>query len=159
LNDETEIRTFLSNLESPIHGSSSQKEIIGRLENKILEFELNVQSYESKLQNLKNNCQMHLGELTTLKVKVQTLETENKTLKSSYTSTSIISMDLDKFVGQMSCKKMGFRYKKSSKTSNYPKYKEKQGQGSNVKIMKPSNTKFFNKKHNYVFQYKQFEKR
>jgi hypothetical protein len=70
LNDETEIRTFLSNLESPIHGSSSQKEIIGRLENKILEFELNVQSYESKLQNLKNNCQMHLGELITLKVKV-----------------------------------------------------------------------------------------
>jgi hypothetical protein len=33
-------------------------------------------------------------------VKVQTLETENRALKSSYTSTSITSMDLDKFVGK-----------------------------------------------------------
>jgi hypothetical protein len=40
---------FLSSLESHIHDSSSQKEKIERLENKILEFELNVQSYEFKL--------------------------------------------------------------------------------------------------------------
>jgi hypothetical protein len=49
LNDEAEIKIFLSNLESHIHGSYSQREIIERLKNKILEFELKVQSYESKL--------------------------------------------------------------------------------------------------------------
>jgi hypothetical protein len=53
LNDEAEIESFLSSLESPIHDSSSQREIIERLENKISEFELKVKSYESKLQNLK----------------------------------------------------------------------------------------------------------
>jgi hypothetical protein len=47
--DEAEIEYFLSSLESPIHDSSSQKEIIKRFENKILEFVLKVQSYESKL--------------------------------------------------------------------------------------------------------------
>jgi hypothetical protein len=47
--DEDVIESFVSSLESPIHDSSSQKEIIERLENKILEFELNVQSYEFKL--------------------------------------------------------------------------------------------------------------
>jgi hypothetical protein len=40
---------FLSSLESLIHDSSSKKEIIERLENKISEFELKIQSYESKL--------------------------------------------------------------------------------------------------------------
>jgi hypothetical protein len=69
--DETEIESFLSSLESPIHDSSYQKEIIERLENKISEFELNVQSYEFKLQNFEKNCQMHLGEVATLQVKVQ----------------------------------------------------------------------------------------
>jgi hypothetical protein len=49
LDDEAEIEFFLSNLESPNHDSSSQKEIIERLKNKISEFELNVQSYKSKL--------------------------------------------------------------------------------------------------------------
>jgi hypothetical protein len=49
LNDEAKIEFFLSSLESLIHDLSSQKEIIERLENKILEFELKVQSYESKL--------------------------------------------------------------------------------------------------------------
>jgi hypothetical protein len=49
LDDETEIESFLSSLESPIHDSSSKKEIIERLKNKILEFELKIQSYESKL--------------------------------------------------------------------------------------------------------------
>jgi hypothetical protein len=43
------LNLFLSSLESLIHDSSSQKEIIERLQNKISEFELNVQSYESKL--------------------------------------------------------------------------------------------------------------
>jgi hypothetical protein len=47
-----------------------KKKIIERLENKISEFELKVQSYEFKLQNLEKNCQMHLGEVITLKVKV-----------------------------------------------------------------------------------------
>jgi hypothetical protein len=47
--DEAEIESFLSSLESLIHDSSSQKEIIGRLENKISEFELKVQYYEFKL--------------------------------------------------------------------------------------------------------------
>jgi cell shape-determining protein MreC len=68
---------------------------------------------------------MHLGKVTILKVKVQTLETENMTLKSSCTSTSINSMDLDKFVGKKSINKSDFRYKKSPKTSNCPKPKEK----------------------------------
>jgi cell shape-determining protein MreC len=48
------------------------------------------------LQNLEKNCQMHLGEVAILKVKVQPLETENRTLKSSCISTNITSMDLDK---------------------------------------------------------------
>jgi hypothetical protein len=52
MDDETEIKSFLFSLESLIHYSSSQKEIIERLKNKISEFELKVQSYESKLQNL-----------------------------------------------------------------------------------------------------------
>jgi hypothetical protein len=52
LDDETEIESFLSSLESHICDSSSQKEIIERLKNKISEFELKVKSYESKLQNL-----------------------------------------------------------------------------------------------------------
>jgi hypothetical protein len=43
------LKKNLSNLESHIHGSYSQREIIEKLKNKILEFELNVQSYESKL--------------------------------------------------------------------------------------------------------------
>jgi hypothetical protein len=47
--DEDVIESFVSSLESPIHDSSSQKEIIERLENKISEFELNVQSYEFNL--------------------------------------------------------------------------------------------------------------
>jgi hypothetical protein len=47
--DEEVIESFVSSLESPIHDSSSQKEIIERLENKISEFELKVQSYEFKL--------------------------------------------------------------------------------------------------------------
>jgi hypothetical protein len=94
---------------------------------------------------------MHLGEIITLKVKVQTLETENKTLKSSCTSTSITSIDLDKVVGQRLINKSGLGYTKSSKTSNYLKSKEKQGQGSNIKIVKSSNAKSSNKKHNYAF--------
>jgi hypothetical protein len=49
LDEEAEIESFLSSLENHIHDSSFQKEIIERLENKISEFELNVQSYESKL--------------------------------------------------------------------------------------------------------------
>jgi hypothetical protein len=47
--DEDVIESFVSSLESLIHDSSSQKEIIERLENKISEFELKVQSYEFKL--------------------------------------------------------------------------------------------------------------
>jgi hypothetical protein len=88
---------------------------------------------------------MHLGELATLKVKVQHLETKNSALKSSYTSTSITSMDLNKAIGQRPSNKSGLGYKKSSKTSNCSKSKEKQGQGSNAKIVKPTNAKFFNK--------------
>jgi hypothetical protein len=68
---------------------------------------------------------MHLGEVATLKVKVQTLETENRALKSSYISTSITSMDLDKVIGQTLSNKSGLGCKKSSKTSNCPKSKEK----------------------------------
>jgi hypothetical protein len=49
LDDEAEIESILSSLEISIHESSSQKKIIERLENKISEFELKVQSYESKL--------------------------------------------------------------------------------------------------------------
>jgi hypothetical protein len=159
LDDEAEIESFLSSLESHIHDSSSQKEIIERLKKKILEFELKVQSYESKLQNLKKNYQMHLGEVTTLKVKVQNLKTENRVLKSSCISTNITSMDLDKVIGQSPNNKSGLGYKKSSKTSNCPKSKEKQGQWSNAKIMKSTNAKSFNKKHNYAFQYKLFDKK
>jgi hypothetical protein len=73
---------------------------------------------------------MHLSEVATLKVKVQTLETENRILKSSCISTSITSMDLDKAIGQRSSNKSGLGYKKSSKTSNCPKLKEKQVQES-----------------------------
>jgi hypothetical protein len=110
------------------------------------------------LQNLEKNYQMHLSEVATLKVKVQTLKTENRALKSSCTSTSITLIDLDKTIDQRTSNKLGLGYKKSSKTSNFPKSKEKQCQGSNVKIMKPSNAKSLNKKHNYTFQYKQFDK-
>jgi hypothetical protein len=91
-------------------------------------------------------------------VKVKTLETKNRTLKSSCISTSITSMDLDNVIGQRPSNKSGLRYNKSSKTSNYPKSKEKQSHRSNAKIVKSTNTKFFNKKHNYSFQYKQFDK-
>jgi hypothetical protein len=102
---------------------------------------------------------MRLGEITTLKVKMQTLETENRALKSSCISISITSMDLDKTIGQRPSKKSCLGYKKYSKTSNCPKSKEKLSQGSNAKIMKPTNAKSFNKKHNYAFQYKQFDKK
>jgi hypothetical protein len=102
---------------------------------------------------------MHLSEVAILKVKVQTLETENRAQKSSCTSTNITSMDLDKVIGQRPSNKSGLEYKKAFKTLNYLKSKEKQGQGSNVKIMKSTNTKSFNKKHNYAFQYKQFDKK
>jgi cell shape-determining protein MreC len=68
---------------------------------------------------------MYLGEITILKVKMQTLETENKALKSSCTSTSITSMDLDKVIAQRPSNKSGLRYKKSFKISNCPKLKEK----------------------------------
>jgi hypothetical protein len=54
-------------------------------------------------------------------------------------------MNLDKVIGQRPSNKSCLRYKKSSKILNYPKSKEKQGQGSNAKIMKPNNTKSFNK--------------
>jgi hypothetical protein len=94
---------------------------------------------------------MHLDEVAILKVKVQTLKTKNRTLKSSCTSTNITSMDLDKAIDQRPSNKSGLGYKKSSKTSNCPKLKEKQVQESNAKIMKPNNAKSFNKKHNYAF--------
>jgi hypothetical protein len=68
-------------------------------------------------------------------------------------------MDLDKAIGQRLSNKSGLEYKKSSKILNYPKSKEKQGQGSNAKIMKSTNAKSFNKKYNYVFQYKKFNKK
>jgi hypothetical protein len=68
-------------------------------------------------------------------------------------------MDLDKVIGQRPSNKSGFGYKKSSKTLNCPKSKEKQSQVSNIKIMKSTNAKSFNKKHNYAFQYKQLEKK
>jgi hypothetical protein len=68
-------------------------------------------------------------------------------------------MDLDKVIGQMPSIKSGLGYKKSFKTSNYTKSKEKQSQGSNAKIVKSINAKSFNKKHNYAFQYKQFDKK
>jgi hypothetical protein len=71
------------------------------------------------------NCQIYLGEIVTLKVKVQTLEIKNRALKFSCTSTNITSMVLYKFVGQRPSNKSGLGYTKSSKTSNYPKYKEK----------------------------------
>jgi hypothetical protein len=61
---------------------------------------------------------MHLGEVATLKMKVQTLETENRALKSSCISTNITSMDLDKVIGQRLSNKSGLGCKKSSKTSN-----------------------------------------
>jgi hypothetical protein len=88
-----------------------------------IEFKLKVQSYEFKLQNLEKNCQMYLDEVATLKMKVQTLETENRALKSSCISTSFTSMDLDKAIGQRLSNKSGLGYKKSSKTSNCPKSK------------------------------------
>jgi hypothetical protein len=103
------------------------------------------------LQNLEKNCQMHLGEIATLKVKVQTLETKNRALKFSCISTSITSMDLDKVIGQRPSNKSGLGYKKSFKTLNCPKSKEKQSQWSNAKNMKSTNAKSFNKKHNYAF--------
>jgi beta-N-acetylglucosaminidase len=90
---------------------------------------------------------------------VQTLETENRVLKSSCISTSITSMDLDNVIGQMYSNKSGLRYKKVFKTSNCPKSKEKQSQGSNTKIVKSTNAKSFNKKHKYAFQYKQFDQK
>jgi hypothetical protein len=108
---------------------------------------------------MEKNCQMHLDEVATLKMKVQTLETENRELKSSCISTSFTSMNLDKVIGQRPSNKSGLGYKKSSKTSNCSKSKEKQSQGSNTKIVKSTNTKSFNKKHNYAFQYKQFDKK
>jgi hypothetical protein len=68
---------------------------------------------------------MHLGGVTTLKVKVKTLKIENKALKSSCTSTSITSINLDKVVVQRPSNKLGLGYKKFSKTSNCLKSKEK----------------------------------
>jgi cell shape-determining protein MreC len=68
---------------------------------------------------------MYLGKVTILKVKVQTLKTENRALKSSCTSTSITSMDLDKFIGQKLSNKLGLGYNKSFITSNYSKSKKK----------------------------------
>jgi hypothetical protein len=53
---------------------------------------------------------MHLREVAILKVKVQNLETKIRTLKSTYTSTNIISTDFDKYVGQRSCNKSGIGY-------------------------------------------------
>jgi hypothetical protein len=61
---------------------------------------------------------MYLDEVATLKVKVQTLETENSALKSSCTSTSIILMNLDRVVGQRPSYKSGLGYKKFFKTLN-----------------------------------------
>jgi hypothetical protein len=68
-------------------------------------------------------------------------------------------MDLDKLIGQRPNNKPGLGYKKSFKISNYPKSKEKQDQELNVKIIKLSNAKSFNKERNYAFQYKQFDKK
>jgi hypothetical protein len=72
---------------------------------------------------------MHLGEVATLKMKVQTLETKNRALKSSCTSTIITSMDLNKVIGQKPTNKSGIGYKKSSKTSNCSKSKDKKVKG------------------------------
>jgi hypothetical protein len=84
---------------------------------------------------------MHLDEIVRLKVKVQTLETENKTLKSSCTSINITLIYLDEFVGQRTSNKSGLGYKKSPRLQI----------SLNLKIMKSSNAKYFNKKHNYTF--------
>jgi hypothetical protein len=66
-----------------------------------------------------------IGEVAILKMKVQTLETENKTLKSSFILTNITSIDLNKFIDQRPNNKLGLEYEKSSKTSNCLKSKEK----------------------------------
>jgi hypothetical protein len=66
---------------------------------------------------------MHLGEVTTLKVKMQTLETKNKTLKFSCTSTRVTSIDFDKFIGERPSNRSGLGYKKYFKTLNCPKSK------------------------------------
>jgi hypothetical protein len=68
-------------------------------------------------------------------------------------------MDLDKVIVQRPSNKSGLGCKKSSKNSNCPKSKEKQCQRLNAKIVKSTNAKSFNKKHNYAFQYKQFDKK
>jgi hypothetical protein len=49
LDDQAEIESFLSSLESLIHDSSSQKDMIEKLENKISEFELNLMSLNYKI--------------------------------------------------------------------------------------------------------------
>jgi hypothetical protein len=82
---------------------------------------------------------------------MHTLETENRALKFTYTSTNIISTDLDKHVGQRPSNKSGLKYEKLSMTFMCPKHKKKQVQGSNAQTMKYNNVKSFGKNHNYAF--------
>jgi hypothetical protein len=58
-------------------------------------------------------------------MKMQTLKTKNRALKFTYTSTIIISMDLDKYMSQRPSNKSGIGYKKSSMTFMCSKNKEK----------------------------------
>jgi len=125
--------------------------------NKILDFK--VKDLESKLMVLEklketNICSSHVGEIGILKVRIQTLETENKVLRFPSEFSNVTNLDsyhVDNLINDRQIDTSGLGYKKgqSSFESNHSQsHKE-----SKVKTCKTSNAKHNQKSPNYAFRY------
>lgn len=61
------------------------------LESKVENYESRIRELEEKSKN--HNCQSHIYEIKTLKLKLQNLETENRALRSLNESKNVIKLD------------------------------------------------------------------
>lgn len=118
-----------------------------------------------KKLNLQNECQTHLGEIGILKIKVQNLETENRTLGSICILRNGTRMDLDKmYIGRKLHDKRCLGYKKSlfsskSKNPTSPKLNGKQTQNLNDKNVKNKNAKNNKSSYNHTYIYQHNSRR
>ena len=107
----------------------------------------------------------HLGEISILKVKLQTLETKNGALRSTSEISNVTSLDpyhVDKLINshKMDRVGLGFEKGKSSFESNHnrgPKEKGEHSQTSNTKL-KFNSEQYFNYQFFYQKGLNSFEK-
>ena len=123
---EKQLNRFKSHLEESNKALFRKEEIIGGLRDDINNLISKVKLFEAKNKDLEkekeklifeNSRQAHIGELEILKVRILTLETENRALRSNYASCST-NYDLEKmYIGQKPYDKTGLGYEKVSSSS------------------------------------------